>query len=98
MYGLYTGQAAAELSAFSREEGLFRAEGDSLFMEAKRLVAWDRFYGADSPERVYEPYPYGDAPLDGARLEFRGDRLALYYITYPADAPVPTTQEYARVP
>jgi len=66
-------------------------------MEAQRLVVWDRFYGADSPQSVHEPYPYGDAPFDGARFEIQADRLILHYLTYPADAPIPTTKDYALV-
>lgn len=97
-YGLYEGQPAEELSGFSLEEGRFRTEGDRLAMEAERLVVWDRFYGANSPARVHEPYPYGDAPLDGARFEIRDDRLILHYLTYPADAPVPTSKEYRLAP
>jgi hypothetical protein len=93
-YGLNAGQPATQLSAFSREEGRFRTEGDRLVMEAHRLVVWDRFYGSDSPEQVHEPYPYGTAPLHGARFEVLGDRLILHYTTYPADAPVATTKEY----
>ena len=97
-YGLYPEQAAADLSAFSREEGRFRVEGDRLVMEADRLVVWDRFDGADSPERVHEPYPYGRAPFDGARFEIGDDRLILVYITYPADGPVPAMKQYVFDP
>lgn len=96
-YGVYELQPAAELSDFSREEGSFSVEGDRLVMEAERLVVWDRFYGADSPVQVYEPYPYGNAPFDGARFEIRDRRLILHYFSYPADALVPTTKEYNLV-
>ena len=50
-YGVYPGQAAADLASYSREEGVFRAEGDHLVMQAQRLVEWDRFYGAEERNR-----------------------------------------------
>ncbi len=94
-YGLYPDQAAGDLSAVSREEGRFRTDGDRLAMTAQRLVVWDRFYRAGSPEQVLEPFPYGDAPLDGARFEILGDRLVLRYTGIgPADGPVAVTAEY----
>jgi hypothetical protein len=98
MYGLYPGQAAADLSAYGREEGGFRAEGDRLVMHAQRLETWDLFYPADSRRQVQEPYPDGSAPFDGARFEILGDRLILHYTGVgAADEPVQATREYLAV-
>jgi len=98
MYGLYPGQDAADLSAYGREEGGFRAEGDRLAMNAQRLETWDLFYPADSRRQVQEPYPSGKAPFDGARFEILGDRLILHYTGVgAADEPVQATREYMAV-
>ena len=96
-FGLYPGQAANDLSAYVRTEGTFRVEGDRLHFSPARLVTWDRFYGADSPERIDSPYPWGTL-FDNARFTMRLSQLTLRYLTYPADAPVETSQTYWRLP
>jgi hypothetical protein len=93
-YGLYPGQDRNALSAYSRIEGTYRVEGDRLIFRTSRMVWWDRFYGARSPEQVEEPY---HASLyDDARYTVQGDRLILQYLSYPFDAPVPTSWEFTR--
>jgi hypothetical protein len=96
-FGVYSGQGSNELSAYSRTEGTFRIEGDRLHFAPTRLVTWDRFYGADSPERVESPYPLGSI-FDDARFTVRITELTLRYLTYPADAPVETTRTFWRLP
>ena len=95
MYGVYGGQASREISSYSRTEGSYRTEGNRLIMSPRRLTSWDRFYGASSPERVDEPYPYSGY-FDDARYEVNGTVLTLRYTIYPADAPVPTSMELRR--
>lgn len=95
MYGLYDGQVAAELSAFTRIEGVYRIDRDRLVFEPRRLVWWDRFEGAQSPEHVEEPYPWGSL-FDDARFEVRDDRLVMTYRVYPGDKGVTAIGEYTR--
>jgi hypothetical protein len=95
-YGLYPGQTAGELSAYSHVTGTYATAGDALLIEPTELAWWDRFYGPESPEQVVAPYPYGDI-YDQATYQVRGEVLTLQYITYPADAPEPTTAIFRRV-
>jgi hypothetical protein len=94
-FGLYSGQRRDGLSAYSRTEGAFRTEDDRLVFEPVRLVWWDAFYGIDSPEHVQEPYPYMGF-YDDTHYVVAGRQLTLRYLSYPADAPVPTMQTYLR--
>ena len=93
-FGLYGGQSANDLSAYSRTEGTFRVEGDRVHFSPTRLVTWDRFYGVDSPPLVESPYP--GSLFDNARFTLRFTTLALHYVIYPADAPVETSRIYRR--
>jgi len=85
MYGIYGG---SELASYTRTTGTYRIEGDRLINTATRVATWDSFYGAGSPETVQNVnYSF----LDQARFRIVGSVLILDYITYPADAPEPTT-------
>lgn len=94
-YGVYDGETAEVLSVISRIEGTYRIAGDRLIFQPRRLVWWDRFYGALSPERVEEPYPWGSI-FDDAHYSIAGDHLTMAYTMYPADTPVAAVGEYAR--
>ena len=84
-YGVYGG---TELAGYTRTTGTYRIEGDRLICTATRVVSWDSFYGAGSPETVQNVnYSF----LDQARFRIEGSFLIIDYITYPADAPEPTT-------
>jgi len=85
MYGIYGGSA---LAAYTRTTGTYRIEGDRLISTATRVATWDSFYGAGSPETVQN---VNHSFLDQARFRIVGSVLILDYITYPADAPEPTT-------
>jgi hypothetical protein len=93
-YELISGQNRDGLSAYSRIEGTYLKEGNRLRFQPRRLVWWDAFYGVGSPEQVEEPYR---APLyDSASYIIQDDRLTLSYLSYPLDAPEPTTREFSR--
>ncbi|MBC7788339.1 MAG: hypothetical protein H7Z74_00220 [Anaerolineae bacterium] len=91
-YGEY-GESRHQQSSYQRTDGTYRVEGDRLIFHATRLIVWDRFHGGKP--QIFDPYPYGTL-FDDARYEVRGQDLTLYYTTYPADAPEPTTMTYAR--
>ena len=95
MYGVYSGQPSKELSAYTRIEGTYVADGDRLVLNPRRLTTWDRFFGPSSPEKVYDPYPYSEY-FDNARYHLEGSTLTLNYTTYPADAPIATTMQLKR--
>jgi hypothetical protein len=94
-YGLYPGQAPADLSAYSRMVGGYRTAGGRLTFAPDTLVEWDRFYGAQTAPTVRTPYPYG-GPYDDARYAVTGGVLTLRYLSYPADAPVETARQFRR--
>jgi hypothetical protein len=94
-YGTLPGQARDDLSAYVRTSGTFSVDGNRLIFHPFRLVTWDGFYGAQSPEVVQEPYPYGDL-FDQARFTVNTDVLHLEYLSYPADAPVTTSLDLVR--
>jgi hypothetical protein len=95
MYGLYEGQRAGDLAAFTRTEGAYRIDRDRLVFEPQRLVWWDRFDGARSPEHVEEPYPWGGL-FDDARFAVQDDHLSMTYTVYPAERGVAAVGEYTR--
>jgi hypothetical protein len=95
MYGIYPGQPARELSAYTRTLGAYRVEGERLTFAADSVVTWDRFYGAGSRPQVRTPHPYG-VVYDDARYAISGRELTLHYLSYPLDAPEPTTARFRR--
>ena len=61
----------------------------------RSLTTRDRFYGADSPETVQEPFPYYGF-YDDARFRLADDTLTIDFTTYPADAAEPARQVLRR--
>lgn len=91
-YGAYGGPSN-ELTSYSRITGNYEVDGDRVVLTATRIATWDSFYGKTSPETVRDV----DTTLfDQARFTILLNRLVLNYVTYPADAAVPTTQSYFR--
>ena len=94
-YGLYPGQARNTLSAYHEGVGTYRIEGDRLFFRQERLSDWDSFYGANSPVRTTK-LTGADGASEGMTFVLDGDVLTFHYLSYPADAPVPTTARFTR--
>src|SRR5438105_13293246 len=86
-YGIYGGSTPGQLSAYTITTGSYQVDGDRIALTAKRVTTWDSFYGAGSPERVEL---VSTSIFDQARFSIVVGLLTLDYITYPADAPVPT--------
>lgn len=93
-YGVYPGQSAGTLSAYTRISGTYQIDGDRLTMTGNRTATWDSFYGANSPETVQN---VNTEMFKDARFRIALSTLILDFTTYPADAPVPTTQSYNRL-
>jgi hypothetical protein len=84
------------LFAYSTTEGTFTVRGDSIFLRATINRNWDRdFYGGEV--RVTPVSSTGTYGPGGARFEILGQTLLLHYLSYPADAPVETTESLLRV-
>lgn len=94
-FGLYAEQSRNEASSYSRTDGTYEVHADRIVFHPERLILWDHFYGANSPEEVIEPYPWGTI-FDDARYEMNASRLTIHHTTYPADAPVATTSHFLR--
>ncbi len=96
-YGIYPGQPRDQLSGYFRTEGTYgvEIEGNGMVFHAARVVSWDRFYGANSPEVVRDAFP-GETIYDDARYEVQGPLLTLRFTIYPADAPEPAVLVFTR--
>jgi hypothetical protein len=85
-----------DLFAYITTEGTFTVRGDSIFMRAILSRNWDRdFFGG--VERVTPVNSSGVYGQGGARFEIIGETLVLHFLSYPADAPVETTESLVRV-
>src|SRR6478672_10272534 len=93
-YGIYPGQSAGTASAYTQISGTYQIDGDRLTITGNRTATWDSFYGANSPERVTN---VNTEVFKDARFRIVTGNLILDYITYPADAPVPTTESFSRL-
>ena len=94
IFGSYPGQSSNDLSSYSIMSGTYKVEGDQLQTNITHTVVWDRFYGANSPETVQT---VNTTVFDQTHFRIVGPMLTLDYVSYPADAPVPTTKTFIRV-
>ena len=93
-FGCYAGQSRDDLCAYTIMSGTYSIEGDQLKIGVNRIASWDRFYGADSPETVQI---VNTTLFDQSHFRITALTLTLDYVTYPADAPVPTTNVFIRM-
>ena len=96
-FGLLPGQAANDLSGYSRIEGTYSTDGATIDFMPRRVVSWDRFHGANSPEQHEDPARYADL-FHHATFAVEGNRLTLDFVSYPADAPVASQSIFTRAP
>ena len=69
--------------------------GSSITLTGARVVTWDSFYGANSPEQMEERAPW--SVFENAEYSLDGDVLVISYTTFPADAPVSATIQFRRI-
>jgi hypothetical protein len=93
-FGSYPGQSKDDLSSYTIMSGTYKVEGDQLQTNITHIAVWDRFYGANSPETVQT---VNTTVFDQTHFRIVGPMLTLDYVSYPADAPVPTTMTFVRV-
>ena len=80
-----------EVMGSSENIGTYEVRGDSLFIKAEVNTSW---------EEGFQPNPHTiqlNGRVYGNKFSIVADRLLLYYISYPADAPVPTQMGYDKV-
>ena len=92
-FGVYPGQSRNDLSSYTIMSGTYTTDGDQLESNVSRVETWDRFHGADSPPTVRN---VNTTVFDQGRFRISGFSLTLDYLTFPADAPVPTTKAFIR--
>jgi hypothetical protein len=93
-YGVYSGESPGTLSGYTNMSGTYRIDGDKLVLTANRMATWDAFYGAQYRERVEE---VNLIVFEQARFRIVDGTLIIDYITYPAEAAVPTTRWFTRL-
>jgi len=81
-----------EIIGQSENLGTFEIKGDSLFIKDLQNTSWEKGFNPE-PDTTY----FENAASYGSRFEVKEDVLTLYYISYPADAPVKTQMSYERV-
>ncbi len=88
--------ASTSLRAYVTTEGTFSLRADSIFMRPVTDRSWDRDFngGAVTVTPVSSSGVYGQS---GARFEVSSETLVLHFLTYPADAPVETSESLARL-
>jgi len=70
--------------------GTYLAKGDSLKVTVAQLLVQE-------PGKPVQTTPSTDRIYEKATFSIKADTLTLKYITYPADAPVPTTAKFKRM-
>lgn len=80
-----------EIIGQTENKGTFRIKSDSVFIRATELTLWEKGFNPE-PETVEL-----NGAAYGSRFEIKDNLLTLYYISYPADAPVATQMSYQRV-
>lgn len=80
-----------KLWATLKNMGTYEVIGDSVFMKAMVNTSWDKGF-LPNPETIQLS---GEAY--GNKFKIKDETLTLYYISYPADAPVSTQASYEKV-
>lgn len=89
--GYYEKQGVGELSFYTEEHGNYIQSARNIYFMSKKSVRWDLALNrppvsAEVEQVIFESCTY----------EIEKDTLKLSYITYPADAPVLTSQKFIR--
>ncbi|MBD0778874.1 hypothetical protein HPE56_13820 [Maribacter sp. ANRC-HE7] len=75
----------------SENVGSYKVRGDSLFIKAVANTSWEEGFKPDPETTRLGGEAYGN------KFRIADDELTLYYISYPADAPVPTQMTFEKV-
>ena len=92
-YGIYSGQSISDLSGFHENSGNYVQDLNKLTLNSHQYTWWDSFYVGSQPKTVVKD----EILYENCSFKITGDILELNYTTYPADAPVNTTRQFARI-
>lgn len=81
-----------EIIGQSENIGTFEVKGDSVFIKDLQNTSWEKGFNPE-PDTIH----FEGAASYGSRFEINDNVLTLYYISYPADAPMQTQMSYERV-
>lgn len=80
-----------EIIGSSERIGTFEVQGDRIFFKDIETTSWEKGFNPTPQTTTLNGQAYGN------RFEIAENVLTLFYISYPADAPVPTQMSYKRV-
>ncbi|WP_281540688.1 hypothetical protein [Maribacter aestuarii] len=80
-----------EIIGQTENTGSFEVKSDSVFIRAFENTSWESGFSSEPTTTILTGETYG------SRFEINGKTLTLFYISYPADAPVAKQMSYQRV-
>lgn len=80
----------SEIIGSSERIGIFEIKGDSIFFKDIEMTSWEKGFNPIPQTTTLNGQAYGN------RFEIEENVLTLYYISYPADAPIQTQMSYKR--
>ncbi len=89
--GYYEKQGIGELSFYTEEHGNYIQSARNIYFMSKKSVRWDLALNRPPVSTEVERVIF-----ESCTYEIEEDTLKISYISYPADAPVLTSQKYIR--
>ena len=89
--GYYEKQGVGELSFYTEEHGNYIQSARNIYFMSKKSVSWDLALNRPPVSTEVEQVIF-----ESCTYEIEEDTLKISYISYPADAPVLTSQKYIR--
>ncbi|KAA2216509.1 hypothetical protein [Maribacter flavus] len=80
-----------ELMGQSENKGTFEVNNDSVFIRVFENTSWEKGFKPKPETILLNGEAYGN------RFTIKNETLTLYYISYPADAPVQTQMSFKRL-
>lgn len=80
-----------ELMGQSENIGTFEVNNDSVFIRVFENTSWEKGFKPKAETILLNGEAYGN------RFTIKNETLTLYYISYPADAPVQTQMSFKRL-
>ncbi|TLF43037.1 hypothetical protein [Maribacter aurantiacus] len=80
-----------ELMGQSENKGTFEVNNDSVFIRVFENTSWEKGFKPKAETILLNGEAYGN------RFTIKNETLTLYYISYPADAPVQSQMSFKRL-
>lgn len=80
-----------EIIGQSETSGTYEIRRDSVFIKAMAITSWEKGFNPEPTTAKLSGEVYG------SRFKIIDDTLSLFYLSYPADAPVQTQMDYKKV-